>query len=281
MGKQIHYFLMLRMKVTYRLIIATTVLLVAGSQALNAQVAGDSLLHSSRPMPVRRIIVPKPKATSKEFSGGLRLANDGWGVFMDYGRVQTESPKEADMFYDVKLFQLDFSEHSSPKEVRTSVDGNDPAAKPYAFGKINTFYSLKLGYGKRKLLAGKPEPGSVSIHLVYAGGLSLGVLKPYYLTTFTQEKITYKDDPETFLNPQLIEGGAGFSYGLGKIKYVPGIHAKAAVHFDFAPSKNNIMAIEAGVNAELYAQKIAIMATEDAKPYLVNLYASFQFGRRW
>ncbi len=244
----------------------------------------------------QRLPAPKkPKPIRTELSVGGRLTTDGWSAFIDKGYVRSQDAKQRDQFHDVRLFQLEFSEHKDPKEVKHALSdqgsGGAQKTKPFIFGKINNFYALKLGYGLRKMIAGKPEPGTVSIHWVMLGGLSLGLEKPYYLDgyvpqdnngTLAPATFKYTDETkESFLNEQYIRGGAGFQKGLGEIQYIPGIHAKTALHFDFAASKHNLMAVETGIGAEYYSRAIQLMANQEAKPYFVNLFASFQFGRRW
>jgi hypothetical protein len=68
---------------------------------------------------------------------------------------------------------------------------------------------------------------------------------------------------------------------LGETKVIPGIHVKTALHFDFARAKNKKIAVETGINVELYTKKIEMMAFQNPVPYFVNIYASFQFGKRW
>ena len=242
-----------------------------------------------------RPVVKRPKPITSELSGGFRLNTNGWSLFVDKGYVRSDETKLRDQFHNIRLFQLELSEHKNPKEVKHSVTDQTPSGgtqqtKPFIFGKINNFYALKLGYGLRKMIAGKPEPGTVSIHWVMAGGLSLGMEKPYFLDGYiaqdnfgnrihTNFKYT-EETKESFLSAQYINGSAGFSKGLGEIQFVPGIHAKTALHFDFASSRKTVLAVEAGVSVEYYTRDIVIMANQDAKPLLANLFASFQFGRR-
>ncbi|MCC6185745.1 MAG: hypothetical protein IT256_01190 [Chitinophagaceae bacterium] len=140
------------------------------------------------------------------------------------------------------------------------------------------------------MIAGKPYPNSVSVHWVYAGGLALGLLKPYYVEAYiskdggqTYDRDIVKYSPEIseyFLNPIYIIGAASFTQGLGELKIKPGVHLKTALHFDYAKDKFLVSAAEIGATAELYASKIELMATQKAVPYFFNIYASIQFGSR-
>jgi hypothetical protein len=228
--------------------------------------------------------IKKPKPISKELSGGIRLNTDGWSVFAERGTVKSEE-RESDFFYSLRYMLIEFSEKKHPKEKRTSSGGGGPeASNSYVFGKVNNFYTFKLGYGNRRMIAGKPDPGTVSVHWIYNGGLSIGMLKPYYLNIANGESIKYTDDNrDKFLAGYNIIGAAGFVEGLKETKVVPGLHARTGLHFDFAPreKKKTKLAIETGISAELYTKKIELMANQKAVPYFVNLYLSFQFGRRW
>lgn len=170
----------------------------------------------------------RPKPIRTEFSGGLRLNTDGWSIFFDRGKVKTDDERHSDMFHDVILWQVEFSEKKDPKEYKTTNSNLDPYSgskpTPFIFGKINNFYALKLGIGKRKMIAGKPESGTISIHWVYEGGLSIGMLKPYYIKVYNENNpIKYTDEKrDEFLAQNSIIGAAGFREGLHEIKFVPG-----------------------------------------------------------
>jgi len=233
-------------------------------------------------MPVPR--PKKPKPIDREISFGLRAATNGWSIFADKGYVMSEE-KNSDLFYNIRLFQVEFGEAKHPKEIKRTnniYSSSNDQSKPFIYGKENNFYALKLGYGFRRMIAGKPEPGTVSIHWVYLGGLSIGLLKPYYINVAgSPQAIKYSDSTKgMFLDKPNIIGSAGFTTGIGEIKIVPGLHAKTALHFDFANRKNMVLAVETGVNAEVYAKKLEIMANQTASNFLVNFYGSIQFGKR-
>jgi hypothetical protein len=123
----------------------------------------------------------------------------------------------------------------------------------------------------------------VSIHWVNAGGISIGLLKPYYLNVLQDPSVIEYKDPEkvNFLNQNIIEGSAGFSKGLSQISVIPGAHFKSALHFDFSTNRKNVIGIEAGVNVEYYTSAVPLMANQTAVPYFVDLFIAAQFGRRW
>ncbi|RYE09292.1 MAG: hypothetical protein EOP51_33365 [Sphingobacteriales bacterium] len=261
-----------------------------GSNSLRAQTINNAPLPGEKPTTM--LVTPakqkKPKPIRGEFSGGFRLTSNGWGIFVDKGWVKSDD-KLRDYFYNTKVLQIELSEKKNPKEIKrnNSLNGLDNRdTKPFIYGKINSFYAFKLGYGMRKMIAGKPENKTVSVHWVYLGGLTLGLQKPYYLETYnldngTIESIKYSKENESRFLGQLIVGSSGFAKGLNELQMIPGVHAKTALHFDFAASKKSKLALETGINAEYYSKKIELMAYQDAKPYFVDVYVSLQFGGRW
>lgn len=230
------------------------------------------------------VVKPKgPKAISKEFSLGIRVNSNGWSVFSDIGTLKPRDAKHADMFYNVRFWQVEVTEKKHPKQYKITGNGGASGSNSYVYGKINNFYALKLGRGYMRMLAGKPDPGSVSIHWLYAGGFSLGMLKPYYLNVYSDPNaIKYDgDNKEDFLDQYVIQGSAGFSKGLGEMKYIPGFHVKSAIHFDFSANRKSVIGVEVGANAEYYTQDIEIMANTKPSKFLMDIYVAFQLGKRW
>ncbi|MCF8449538.1 MAG: hypothetical protein K9G49_06660 [Taibaiella sp.] len=228
-----------------------------------------------------------PKPIKKEISFGYRLNTAGWAMYMDYGSVKARSAKTSDMFYNVNFIQFELSEKKSPKQEKIVVEDNSTGtSSKYVYGKINNFYAVKLGYGFRKMLAGKPDPGSVSIHWSNVLGGSLGLLKPYYLNVYNAtsdlDVIKYSDVTQSrFLQQQSIIGSAGFGTGLGEIKMIPGGHFKSMLHFDLSANRKSVVALETGVNIEYYSANVPLMLNQEANPYFVELFLAFQFGKRW
>lgn len=249
--------------------------------------------RDSIPVPVRK---KRPKPIKQELSGGVRLNTDGWSIFMDRGKVKS-TDRTTDYYYDLHFWQFEFGEHKHPQEIKrtNTVGSSAESSQPFIFGKTNNFFALKIGYGKRHMISGKPslneevEPKHVSIHWVYTGGIAIGLEKPYYIDAYVVDNgglvlksISYSDTTANeFLAHEYIAGSTGFTKGIGETKIVPGIHGKTGLHFDFASSKKTKLAIETGIAFEMYSRAIELMATDNSKPYFVNAYVSFQFGKRW
>jgi len=217
----------------------------------------------------------------RDFSVGGRLNTDGWGGFVEMGYRKSRKK--------VNYFQFEFGEKKSNKEVKKS-SGNSFTQRPYIFGKQNNFYQAKLGVGQRYLIGGKGNKNGVEVDAIYYGGISLGLLKPYYLNMITEDG-SNKDvkfdpaNPDAFLAMQNINGAGGFGKGWSDLSVVPGLHAKLGMRFDWAHFNEVVSALEVGVNAEMYSKKIPIMVVANGvdhnKQFFFNGYVSIQFGKRW
>jgi hypothetical protein len=229
-------------------------------------------------------VLPRgPKPIKKEISIGYRLHTRGWSVYADYGTVKAKNARLSDMFYNIRFWQLEVGEKKAPEQEKLVIeDANSGRVGSYYYGKINNFYAVKLGYGFRKLLAGKPDPGSVSIHWSVVAGPALGALKPYYVKNINTGNVKYSTETQSqFLAINQIVDKAGFGTGLGETKYAAGGHLKTMLHFDFAATRYTVSAIETGVDVQYYSQNMPIMLNAESKPYFVDVFVAFQLGKRW
>ncbi|MCW3463653.1 hypothetical protein [Chitinophaga nivalis] len=220
----------------------------------------------------------------RDFSVGARLNTDGWSGFAEMGYRKSRKV--------VNYFQFEFSEKKDHKETRQQ-GGNSGgffSDRPYIFGKQNNFYPLKLGVGQRYLLGGKGNKNGVEVSAIYYGGISVGLVKPYYLminkgSGGNTEPMKYDPNITDLENPFLkfneITGSGGFGRGWGELSVIPGLHAKVGMRFDWAHFNEVVSALEVGINAEMYTKKVPIMITENNKQFFFNAYVGLQFGKRW
>jgi hypothetical protein len=209
---------------------------------------------------------------------GIKLTTDGYAGFYELGKLKTPTK--------TNLYSLEIGEHKHAKEEKlTRGNYGFAVGNPYIYGKINNFYFAKLGIGQQKLIGGKGNKNGVAVSALYGGGLSAGLLKPYYISytdpqTNKRSDIKYNKNDSAFLAGNYIIGSAGFSKGFNEMKFVPGAFAKAALRFDYGRYNESVTAIEVGVNAEIYSQKMPIMLLNKEKRLFVNAYAAINFGRR-
>lgn len=207
---------------------------------------------------------------------GLKLNSDGWGLSYENGKFIT--PRKT------RLIQIEFNEKKHVKEERDAGSiGFFGNINQYIFGKTSNFFQLKGAYGQQYLIGGKSNKNGVSVTGLWAGGVSLGFQKPYYVDVYditTEERGRKKfEDIEDLTQYQYL-GASGLTVGWGEVKFNPGAHAKAALRFDYGRFNEMVSAIEAGVNIEYYTQPVLQMIQTKEKNLFFNAYVSVLFGRR-
>ncbi len=238
----------------------------------------------------RKKIIPP---ITQELAVGFRLCSDGWAFFAQRGFIKSDAEKVHTSF-----IWLDISEKRNPRESRTLNENfsvvNPSELKPlsYKYGKINNFYQLKFGYGNSKPITGRLDRKSVVINWTYAIGLSMGVVKPYYLdllvpegNVFVRKYDKYTEENKIYFldlnNQGTIVGGSNFTRGFDEIKIQPGLALRSGFYFDYSASRKSFLGVEIGASAEFYTKQIPIMINTKNTAYFFNIYADFRFGKRW
>lgn len=209
---------------------------------------------------------------------GFKLNSDGWGLSFEKGKFIT--PRKT------RIIQIEFNEKKHPKEEKDagSFDFFTGNVNQYIFGKANNFYQLKGSYGQQYLIGGKSNKNGVSVSALWAGGVALGIEKPYYVDAqdrTTNEGVRVKfADIEEKLNQYTYLGASGFTVGWGEMQLNPGAHLKTALRFDYGRFNEVVSAIEAGVNVEYYSGKVQQMIKNKDRNLFFNAYVSLLFGKR-
>ncbi len=211
---------------------------------------------------------------NKQSAFGIELRTNGYGIFYEHAHMLT--PRFS------SLYAIELAEIKDNKEERIR---GDFFSNSYLFGKINNFYQLNLGYGQQYVFGEKGNKNGVAITGIYQAGLSLGVLKPYYLQVVDSANqsrdIKYQsDDSNLFLDPSSIYGSSGLGKGWSELSFKPGAYAKAALRFDFGHYNESLEALEIGISVDGYASKIPIMALNPAKNFFYQAHIALVFGRR-
>ncbi len=218
-------------------------------------------------------------------SVGAKLHTSGWSGGLIYRKRATRATH--------RIIQFHLEEIKHDKEVKQEA-GKNPypelgKTSPFIYGKINTVYTLHLSYGRQQLLFPALLDGHISLSLCYMGGISLGMLKPYYLKlvdndpgapVLSIEKYNPADQ-DRFLNHARILGRAKWSEGLEEIQYIPGVHAALALQLEPGKTKTFIQSISVGGQITLYARNITIMAEQKAYPVQASFFIGLALGKRW
>jgi hypothetical protein len=247
-----------------------------------------------------KLIVNKKPITRKaakdvipniELNGMINFTSNGWGLGMQ--RLKRNDDAEGELW---KGIYVNISQVNHPKQLkvtsklRNPVTDNGPEFLRYVYGKINVFLPVDVGYMYRKNITSRLAANHIRIHVVGGGGLSVGIIKPYFLTLAKQqsggnfEAIDEKyseANASTFLNERFIYGSSGFMKGWSEIEIAPGLTTKAALQFEYAMTTKNTMTIEIGGQLNAYLQQIPIMANVKNTAIFPSMYVSVIKGARW
>ncbi len=163
----------------------------------------------------------------------------------------------------------------------------------FIYGKRSQFFAFRYVLGEKRYLSEKTQRKGVAVGLIYEGGVSVGLIKPYYLkvirteedrVTRDLEEIKYSDEThEDFLNYDDIYGGVGFFKGFTEVTPTVGLHGKLGMHLGIGAFEKNVKAVEVGLMLDVYPRKIPLLverAEISNDFFFPKLYMSFQFGRR-
>jgi hypothetical protein len=205
----------------------------------------------------------------------LNLNSNGWGLGYRYGsRIN---------YFEKYIYEFDFSVIKHPKETN-STNASFLSSESFVFGKLNTVFDIRLGYGKQNEIFNKRDNKSVAVRYFYSIGPSVAFLKPvYYEILFPVNDSMYRIRDEKF-NPAIhtasdINGRASFFKGFDEIKLVPGLFIKAGFNFEFSQKENIIHSIEAGGIFQAYLQSLEIMAVDDNQQFFFALFVTYRIGK--
>jgi hypothetical protein len=210
---------------------------------------------------------------NKHSAFGFRLATDGYGIFYEKGKFKTNTK--------TVLYQFELNEKKNPKDHKVAAAYNGYNFNSVVIGKLNNFYQFKVAIGQQHLIGGKGNKNGVAVTGLYSGGLSLGILKPYFLDVQGPQGNAFRAKyPDILDSNYSIIGASGFTVGWDDITIKPGVNAKAAMRFDYGRLNTTVTAIEAGITGEFYFSTIPMMYLVPYKQFFFNAYVSIMFGRR-
>lgn len=211
-----------------------------------------------------------------ERSFGLQLNTDGMGA-------SYRSGKRLD-YLNKRLIEVDFGTLKSPKEYRQRHPFGQGGA--YVFGKLNSTFYLRGGYGHQHELYSKEDFGGIAIRYFISAGPVLAIYKPIYYKVLYQIPGTANEyelreepfNPNTIAAPDEIYGRASFTKGFNKTKVLPGLYGKAGFNFEYSKEDRVIHAIEIGGQVNAFTEEVPIMAIAQNKQFFLSLFVSYRFG---
>jgi len=226
---------------------------------------------------------------NKELAFDFRINTfRGFSFAVNVGKIIT---------YDkTRYYHFEFGNLRHPKEFKQ----NDQFSRRFGgqrsffFGKQNSMFVVRGGWGTKKYLSEKASTRGVAIGINYEIGPSIGILKPYYLeisraldsgVAVTREERYSPENAAAFLNPDLIQGSAPFSKGITELSFLPGAQAKFSFHFDWGAFDEYVKAMDIGIMGDFYLKRAPILVDDGLegvqnRQFFINLFVSLQLGKR-
>ncbi|MCS6934346.1 MAG: hypothetical protein NZM35_04235 [Chitinophagales bacterium] len=229
---------------------------------------------------VRKTYDPRDYQYKREFSGGVRIQTNGLSLYAEHGWIKD--------IYRTHYLQAEYNLFINYAQKRINSPLNN--GRDFLYGVQNKFHALRLNYGIRRSIADKAAYKGVRLSFTAFGGISLGLLKPYYLVllqpsdngipVFKEERYS-PQNASRFLSLDSIAEAAPMRFGLNQIEPIPGLHGKIGLDFDWGSKDEFVKALECGVMLDLYYKRIPVMINRSNRFYQIGLYLGFHFGKRW
>lgn len=201
----------------------------------------------------------------------------GFGAGFKIGRIKS--------IHLVRNWEGEIVSLHSLKEIKT-LNMSTYNTRPFVYGKLNSAYVIRFGYGEDRRIFGKPYWGGIETRWDYEAGASLALLKPYYYYVVTYQPnptggYIEKIEEQVFERGLDILGRSAFTKGIGETKLSPGIHASLGLGFDIGKSRTRVQSINVDAKAEFFPLGVSIMDSERNKRLFVTFMLSYNWGSRF
>lgn len=216
----------------------------------------------------------------KESTIGINFNTSGGLIGGFTGRL---AYKANDKRSNVVSLELVHVKHNKEQRFASPLTGNG-----FIPGKVNYLFSFRPQFGQEYLLFKKYSEEGVQLSAIFAGGPSIGFIKPYFIEydyTNYDDPLAVTDyrteafDPEIHNTNQIL-GSGGFFYGFNQMRVMLGANLKAGLNFEFAKYKGSVMGVEAGFSYEIYTKPIELYPIENNPNSFSSVYLTIYVGTR-
>lgn len=216
----------------------------------------------------------------------VRFQTNGFAASWNTGKIKT--------YYKTRVFSYEIGYLKSNREISQRFDFRNPftsqASRSFVFGKQNSLYVLRAGIGNKRYYSDKAKRRGIAVGVQYEGGVSLGLLKPYYLELLrfkdngaipyiSTEKYS-EENKDLFTDITRVFGGASFFKGFDEVKPVPGLYLRGDVLFEWDAFEEYFAGMKAGFQLDVFPQTVAIMIDTPKQFLFLNLYITLELGKR-
>jgi hypothetical protein len=217
-----------------------------------------------------------------EYAFGGKIFSNGFAINGYYAKHTSYTKRQ------VYHFEISTLQHQ--KEIRSFAPYSN--ARGYFFGKSNSVFLLKGGFGRQNIKYEKFRHKAVAIGYTWSAGPSLAILKPIYIEvqepgSRTPARIEQFDPEKHFRSitssgylETNIAGRAPWSRGLEETFVMPSLNFNVGLIFENAPEDDALRMLEVGVCVDLFASEVPIMAFDVNSFYYFGLYLSVRYGKK-
>lgn len=209
----------------------------------------------------------------------VAIHSQGFGAGFKIGRIKSINR--------TTNWEVDVVSLHALKEIKT-INMATYYTRPYVYGKLNSVFVARFGYGEERRIFGKPYWGGVETRWIYEAGASLALLKPYYYYVLvyysTPNGFEEVVEEQTFdQNGQWVDiiGKAAFTKGIAQTKLSPGAHASIGLNFEFGKSRANVQSISVKAIVEGFPLGVPIMDGQHNRWLYITLHLSYNWGSRF
>lgn len=206
---------------------------------------------------------------------GAHISTTGIGIDVQYFKRPSEQWEWTILFRAASV--------SDPRERRVKSLYSDQGGKDFVYDKLNYAYTVSLLYGWQRTLFNLDPYNQTTIKTGLAFGPTLGILKPYYLDVAVNvgnniyELRSLPYNPSTMAFSDIV-GEGNFSLGTDELKYAPGMTLRWNTMFNMGGSKAKIRAVNVGLDAHFFFNKLRIMAVTENRQFYMIGFVGFLFG---
>ncbi|MCU0354644.1 MAG: hypothetical protein MUD08_13050 [Cytophagales bacterium] len=207
-----------------------------------------------------------------EFMYGLNFNTNGGligGIVFRYSTVINDKMKQT--------FGVEIVNVKNPKEIRAQ-SGNGNA---FVLGKSNYLFVVRPQYGRERVIFRKAPEEGVRISAVGAAGLSLAVIKPYFIVYQNPggDQVIVQYNPVDHTSSANIIGTTGLTRFDGT-RFSVGLNIKAGLAFEIGGFRSSATGFEVGGMIEAFPNEIVIMPLAENRRVFTSVYLNIYFKNK-
>ncbi len=224
--------------------------------------------------------IPEKETPKHSLGLGFMIHSYGMGFQATYSNQKAEKLRTS--------WTLAITSIKNRKETRIQSLYRDQGGKNYIYGKTNYFYTLTLSKGLHYILFGRKRIGHAQVTTGLQAGLTIGILKPYYVeiaipvgnNQATVETVPYNPARHSY---QDVVGEADYFLGFDKLSFIPGIRLQWLTGFDISVQPVFIRAVELGIQLDAFTQKVDLMGIYSVpnQQFFFGSTVGFLIGNCW